>query len=139
MPNDFDENGNMRRAQIFPSGIDKIKQALGIVPPAMIYFVSSSQPGSIPGCAQDANKDVDLRRHDDVTRMRAEMDAVQAKYDMPELFQQFSKGYDVQSADTADGPDMNEVDAALETIERMEVMDPFGPAVFQRSSGLLPA
>lgn len=122
MPNDFDENGNMRRAQIFPSGIDKIKQALGIVPPAMIYFVGSSQPGSILEALKTPNKDVDFAKimRDDVTRMRAEMDAVQAKYDTPGRFQQFSKGMTFNPPTPYDGPDMNEVDAALEAIERME-------------------
>lgn len=126
MPNDFDENGNFRSAHIFPSGIEKIKQALGIVPPAMIYFASSDRAGSILDALKKPNVDVEWKSYIgkpyvDYTRN----DWEQLRVDHPELFvndqfAHFSKGVTFNPPTPYDGPDMNEVDAALEAIERME-------------------
>lgn len=104
--NDFDENGNMRSAHIFPSGLDKIKQALGIVPPSMFFFVDSPQPGSILDALKTPNKDVDFG-------------ALMAALPAPSVLVTNSQYARFVVAPYA-GPDMNEVDAALEAIERME-------------------
>ena len=121
MPNDFDENGNMRRAQIFPSGIDKIKQALGIVPPAMIYFVGSSQPGSILEALKTPNKDVDFASIAYLDQMQ-KVFGQYADAPMPRTMtgMQIMAEMAARQMPVYTGPDMNEVDAALEAIERME-------------------
>ena len=113
MPNDFDENGNMRNAHIFPSGIEKIKQALGIVPPAMIYFVGTPQPGSILDALKTPNKDVDF-----ATIERGEM--LRRYHCVDDMYRDGLAEFLNAKMSPYTGPDMNEVDAALEAIERME-------------------
>lgn len=106
---DFDENGN--RMHLFPSGLDKIKAALGIVPPTLIYFTGPTRPGSILEALKEPNKDVDFAT--------IERDEMLRQYRCADEYAKFSKGVQLNPPVPYTGPDMNEVDAALEAIERM--------------------